>query len=706
VALPGSGPGLSLQDRLRARAAPWWHWSEADIRSIVRSVPQHRQSRAADQAEELVARRFTFRSRRPLALAPGEWNPAAVSRGWTWDLNRHHWFATLGFAYWYSGDPRYLRSFVDQSADWMDQHLSRLGRIEWDTPFEIASRINAWLWAHFLFLPSPDWDPAHYERFVHGLGLLAEYLHQAIEYHAPGNHILLEAKALALCGEVFPEFTGASRWRHKGWRILDQELRKQVCEDGVHVERSTMYHRIVAGELAELWRFCDRNDHPKATALRDRVQPMACFQSWIDQSGGGDLPLFGDAQVEDTCYRFSAPAAVAAARGSVYQDLVTESTDHGYWLLGADSQNSSHSRQTNEAPAGRAFPSGGYFVARSAWTPEADVMVWDCGPTGYHLNRWHAHLDTLSFTLSVAGTPLLIDPGVHETDGSGDRSDKPLRSTRAHSTVCVDGEEHGILAKRHQIWSPPRAELLLWATSEHCTVMSGRHDGYRRLREPVWHSRTIVVMHGLYWLIIDYIEGSAAHLVEQRFHVAPGARVAVAKGGGSVEVTRGSVSLSLHWAQHGPAGTGKLEIAEPQIRVEPSLAELYSGRPEPSSIITAEHSGRVPFVLAVVASSAGHDVRACWTGEKTDSLVVSGRNFEHRVYVTGGEPKPLALPDGWTTDARVAIVRKFGGADSRDLLVPSGARAWRTHRDAAAVDGAGAPGSMRRIVLEPASNSA
>src|SRR5262249_56404275 len=82
-------------------------------------------------------------------------------------------------------------------------------------------------------------------------------------------------------------------------------------------------------------------------------------------------------------------------------------------------------------PAGRALTEGGYFVARSRWAPGADVLVWDCGPTGYLLNRKHAHLDALSFTLSIAGTPLLIDPGT----GTRDRRNV-LRGTRAHTTVC------------------------------------------------------------------------------------------------------------------------------------------------------------------------------------------------------------------------------------------------------------------------------
>src|SRR5262249_62318602 len=81
--------------------------------------------------------------------------------------------------------------------------------------------------------------------------------------------------------------------------------------------------------------------------------------------------------------------------------------------------------------------------------------------------------------------------------------------------------EQGVLAARDEIWSAPNAELELWATSPECSVMAGRHDGYRRLTYPVWHARTIIVMHGLYWLVVDRLTGSGWHLAEQRFQFAP-----------------------------------------------------------------------------------------------------------------------------------------------------------------------------------------
>jgi uncharacterized heparinase superfamily protein len=646
-------PAGALWRHLQTRPAPVWHWPASEILDRAGAVPEARRARTIQTAEDLLQRRFSFSGREPMTLPPGDWAPHGVSCNWLSCLNRHQWFTTLGFAYRYTGDPRFARCFVTESTDWMDRHIGRLGRLGWDGPFEVGSRVNAWLWAHFLFLGAPDWPAAHYERFVRGLGLLAEYLYESLEYHSPGNHVILEAKALALCGEVLPVFRGAAAWRRKAWRTLARELRLQIGPDGVHAERSTMYHRIIAGELAELWAFCRRNDRPQAAALEDVVRRMAEFQRWIDQDTGM-LPLFGDAYAQDNYYRFSAPAVVAARDGNDGRALIGEATDHGFWLLGTRGRADTPPPPPPPAggPAGRAFAPGGYFVARTGWSPTADVLVWDCGPTGYHRNRKHAHLDALSLTLSVAGVPLLIDPGT----GTQERREL-LRRTRAHSTVSVDGMEQGVPAQRDEIWSPPNTALRLWATSPECTVMAGRHDGYRRLAAPVWHERTIVVLPGLYWLVVDAFDGVGDHRVEQRFHVVPGAYVGYAKSGDGVDIAKDGATLALRWVQSG---------APPVLRLDLGVSEMHFGHPERSWLVTAERRGCPPFALAVVAAP---DPAVRIASDRTAGgvqLTISGPGFEHRVRLNQAAPPP-------GDEAAVTIERRpVTGAPDRLIVTGTG----------------------------------
>ena len=65
-------------------------------------------------------------------------------------------------------------------------------------------------------------------------------------------------------------------------------------------------------------------------------------------------------------------------------------------------------------PVRRAFPEGGYYILGSDFeTPREIRIVADAGPLGYREIAAHGHADALSFTLSVAGRELLVDPGTY-----------------------------------------------------------------------------------------------------------------------------------------------------------------------------------------------------------------------------------------------------------------------------------------------------
>ena len=673
---PAAGRDESLRRRLVEEPTVRWHWPLAEAGRAARSVPRTRRDTTVRAADEVLARRFTFRSEGPLSLAPGTWESPTLNRAWTWDLNRHHWFATLGFAFAYTGDRRYADAFVRESGDWIERFIGRIGRIGWDTPFEVAGRINAWLWAWALFAGWEDWDPGHHDRFVGAIGTLAEYLHQSIEFHSPGNHILLEAKALTLVGRVFPEFAGAASWRRKGWRILARELRHQICRDGVHAERSTMYHRIVAGELSELWHLCRRREQrDEAEELAPTVTRMAEFQRWI-RSGDGDYPLFGDAHAEDTYYRFSAPAVSAAMRDRPFHELIDEVSDYSWWLL-ADVATVAQA----DAPTlrSRAFPAGGYYISRSGWSRDADVLVWDCGETGYSRNRKHAHLDALSFTLAVSGVPLLIDPGTDQSD----EHKELLRSSRAHSTLVVDTAEQGVPAERGEIWQAPEPRLLVWGADESCTVMAGSHGGYLRLEEPVRHTRTIVAMHGLYWLVLDWLDGSGVHHAEQRFHFAPGTELRAA-GALTIAALREGAALTVHaLGDSVPSYRDQASGGSDQIRaaLEDANAQLHCGHRETTQILCFERSGPVPFSLGALLVPGGQSIEGTRIARTPDldAFTVKGAGFEDLLCFARGRPGIRQLLGGWETDAAVAIMRRRSGG--RDVLVTGGSVFRRESHD-------------------------
>jgi len=655
-----------LVEHFRSREEPQFHFQASHIDRIVSQIPAELKTSTILQAEEIVRRRFTFRGVGPVVLDPFSWDQAPGNHTeWRRDLNRHFYFTQLGFAYRYTKESRFATTFVDLSSSWIEHNASRLGTVPWDDPFEVAARVNAWIWAHFLFVGCPEWDLVKYEQFLETLGRLSQYLSEVIEYHRPGNHILLEAKALALSSGLFPEFKDSPRWAAKAWSILNHEIREQILSDGVHAEQSTMYHRIVAGELAELMLFCILNKRPEANDLGIVVSKMADFERCITTENGS-VPLFGDAYSRDNYIRFSARAIVdALADRDIRRSHNYGVTDESHWAVGALPEGLAKAvvPVCIGGARSKAFPDSGYYVSRSCSPDGTTLLVWDCGTVGHKANHYHSHLDTLSFFLSVDEVPLIIDPGTDEREPQHRRY---LCGTSAHNTVRIDGEDQSLRTDDNRIYNPHQPRIIFWGALPECDIMIGTHNGYARLKEPVFHTRTIISMKDRYWLIFDRFEGTGHHTAEQRLHIAPGA---------TVEWTTHGEQL---WIQKGRRGLAVVPLSsasesEQATTIESGFAELECGRRESTSVITTTRTESVPFSMATVMfPSASHNPAFSVRGPVTkqpgvfDVIEARGPGFRDEIYLSVVAKSKQEVGHACHTDGRIVILRygETGVADS------------------------------------------
>ena len=132
----------------------------------------------------------------------------------------------------------------------------------------------------------------------------------------------------------------------------------------------------------------------------------------------------------------------------------------------------------------QSWPESGYLRMTSADA----VALLDVAPVGPDYLPGHAHADTLSFELSVAGVRLVVNGGTSQYGIGPQRTWE--RSTAAHSTVEVAGENSSEIwggfrvarrARPFDLQSGGDASVL-WAA---CS-----HDGYRRLPGRPIHRRT------------------------------------------------------------------------------------------------------------------------------------------------------------------------------------------------------------------------
>jgi hypothetical protein len=520
-----SNPGAGAETLLayfRSRQVPrfFFRWDERDaLSALVGPAARSATIAAADQA---VQRTFRFRGQPPVTFdgAPDWAHRPQGNIDWMWDLNRHFYFVTLGQAFWYTGDARYARAFVELATDWLARNPADETQPNWTNPFEVACRVNTWLWAYFLFLQSDALDPGPHLNLLQGLWTHGAYLDACLELHVPNNHLLLEVKALAMLGLLLPEFKAARRWRQRGRHLLEREVARQVCADGVHIERVPHYHRLIAGELLEWLVLLDNNQQAAPPAFVDHCLRMFEFERDLTRPDG-QIPLFGDSAHDDPHIRFvSAPGGAALFRRPDLKTPHRSLNEMTVWLLGPERVRQFQTLPAKPPAPSRCFPEGGYAVMRDRWAADSLYLALDCGPFGFDLAPKHGHADALSFELHARGHPQLVDAGVYSFH-LGDRWRQTFRGTAAHNTVVVDGLDQSMLLDSGRVWRPARVTLNDWVTHPAFDFVDASHDGYRRLPDPMTHRRMILFVKPEYWLIVDWLEGLGAHTFEALFHFPP-----------------------------------------------------------------------------------------------------------------------------------------------------------------------------------------
>ena len=439
-----------------------------------------------------------------------------------WELSRCHHWVTLGRAYALDADPRYAREFVAQLDAWLDDNPWPYG-VNWGRAMEVAVRTVNWLWAAALFAEAPEFSPAHQMRFLKAMLQHGRHILDNLEYaDNNGNHYLSNGVGLLFLGVVLPDLTDANAWRKKGLEIVWGEIEHQVHPDGVDFEQGIGYQGLVAEFWYSCVVLCQKNNLPVPPHVRQRLERMFDFMLAYTRPDG-TFPQVGDnddgrlANLDDEpvgSHRrhlafggvlFDRPDLLAAAGDAL---------ETGMWLCGPAvlAAPPEPPRQTSQA-----FEHGGFYVMRA----DDSVMLIDAGEIGMRGLGGHGHNDVLSFDLWAAGASLLVDSGTF-TYTADPQARQALRGTSAHNALRVDGQETSRLGGDRWLWlieNDAHPRDVTWQSEAERDVFSGSHDGYRRLPEPVVHTRRIVFEKARRrWRIDDSLSGTVEHLVELFFH--------------------------------------------------------------------------------------------------------------------------------------------------------------------------------------------
>jgi hypothetical protein len=504
-----------------------------------------------------------------------------------WELNRHQHLVTLAKAYRLTSDRRYADEILRQWRHWREDNPYPIG-INWASSLECAFRCLAWLWTYHLLKDAPGMQnlcPNLSGECLRFLALHGRHIERYLStYFSPNTHLLGEGVGLFFLGTLCPELLSAERWKALGWRIVLEEARRQVREDGFHFEQSTYYHVYALDLFLHASLLASANGIPLPGELEQTIEKMLAALFLLGRYGAPTC--LGDddgGRVFDPrrnrSERLLDPLAIGAVLfNRADYKAVTPLTEEAIWLLGPEGV-----RVWDELDSARpnmhsaALEASGIYLLSSE-TPATQLIV-DCGPMGTQ-SGGHAHADALSLTLRSRHHELLIDPGSCEYVGeTGDRA--LFRGTSMHNTLRIDGVDQAEPTGPFSWSRLVKSKAEKWIQGKSFDLLVASHDGYQRLPDPVIHRRWVFSLKNGMYFVRDRVEGLGRHHLESSWHLGPEMQL-VEDGVFRAKGASGGLALIL------ASGLGWAQEVSRQ-----SWSQTY-GEKAPATVVTFSKTADVP----------------------------------------------------------------------------------------------------------------
>jgi hypothetical protein len=473
-----------------------------------------------------------------------------------WEPSRHAGLLTLAQAWHLSQDKRYAEACRTLLGSWFEQCPYARGP-HWTSSLEHAMRLINWSFAWHLL---GDQREAVRERWLASIYQHCHFIAGHLSRHSSANnHLLGELTGLFVAATTWPFWPESQSWRETAQRELQQQALVQNGSDGVNREQAVWYHHEVADMLLIAGLVA------RANGIELVPEYWRCLEAMLDYVASimdvaGNVPSFGDA--DDAIIARLDPApdvhvyrSLLATGAVVFErdDLTAKAgtfDDKSRWLLGDRAAERFASLQSSARPSlpRREFPVAGYYVlGHQLDTPRELRIVADAGRLGFLSIAAHGHADALSFTLSVAGEELLIDPGTFAYHTQKQWRDY-FRGTSAHNTVRVDGQDQSVAAGNFLWLAHAPVRVLEFIATPQLDRLVAEHDGYRRLADPVTHRRELCVEHATSAVtVVDELFCRGPHDLEMFWHFAEGCEVTL--DGAHVTAVRGGALLEMQLPQ-------------------------------------------------------------------------------------------------------------------------------------------------------------
>jgi len=343
----------------------------------------------------------------------------------------------------------------------------------------------------------------------HGLYI---YRHLSV-YSSPYNHLIGEATALYLIGDLCYFFEESEKWRDRGWQILENQCEKQFYSDGLTVEQATFYHHFTLGFflLAVLHRRCNGEEIPEG--MLERIKQAVAFSMHMTKPDG-TVPMVGDIDNARSLYfsskhswDFRGYLGVGAIlfEEPEFKFLCSRLPEEVFWLFSVkDIQEFLNMSEITPSKKGKLFAESGYFFYRDQWGDEGTYLSFDFGEIAHGLHSTgipsaaHGHADGLAFEFSAFGENFFADGGFYTYFGH-EKWHKHFRLEEAHNTMRI--ERQAKYAGRLTWQNVKRPKLTIYNNSGEVDSIGAKID----YDDGLEHERRIVRYRDRIWIINDIV---------------------------------------------------------------------------------------------------------------------------------------------------------------------------------------------------------
>lgn len=552
-------------------------------------------------------------------------NPAGSDVKAPWELSRLQFLPILGKAYVITGKESYREDAKRLLAHWIMKNPVGVG-INWSIAMEAALRAMSICFLLNLLSPLRA-DEQNWLRMVtrslwHHMVFIEA--HTEFSHLVRSNHYLSNVVGL-YCLSEFLEGSGMAARRQVYRRRVESEILRQVYKDGGDYEGSTGYHILVTQMFTSCLLLMRAAKVAPDARFLERLRRMYGFMERMAGSAG-QLPHIGDCDDgrvelllddlnqmltsvidERNSQRVSNQIGVGRCLFGGDRGETEDAQWYGLDSAGAPVFPSSDSSSTAKPTDSAVFAESG---VGSLLNDHAEILFLAV-PNGIFGKGSHNHNDKLSFVLRLDGKEVLTDSGTRTYTRDPELRNR-FRSTTAHNTILIDGEEQSTIdegrAGLFYLGNQARVSPIESREEGDDLVLRASHMGYQRIG--VKHTRTIRLRADRTMAVVeDKLDGDGTHSYEINFQLAPDWQILSIETAGSQTQACASGPGELQICFEGP-GMAKAEKLD-------SPVSMTYGASSSAERLRIRGEAKLPVKLTTEIRWPAHATRADHQKETT-----------------------------------------------------------------------------------------